>query len=449
MMRRVTKIVPMIAAAVAVVLTGGPAQASTQIPGAPQDQPIALKGATIHPVSGPPIKQGVLLFAKGKIVDIGTDIDLPRDVQCIRLNGKHLYPALINPYTTLGRVEIGAIRQTHDNYEVGVINPNLRAEVATDPDNELIPTTRANGIGHALTVPLSSGLILGTSAVLKLDGWTWEDMTLRAPVGMHIAWPTINIRHGEGAKSEEKQWKAIEKRIDKIRQAFNEARAYKKARMAESSQTVPVHETNRKWEAMIPVLKNEIPVMIHAERVSEIRSAVEWAEEEGLDIVLVTGQDAWRVAPLLERHDIPVILKRVRSDPTERRWEPHDNALTNPRKLHEAGVKFSLAAGTTPSYQRNLPYHAAAAAASGLPKEVALKAVTLHAAEILGVAERIGSLEAGKDASLIVTDGDPFEVRTQVTRMYLRGREVELSNKQTELYEKYRTKYKRRGLLEE
>ncbi len=432
-----------------ILLLVGTGLASDQIPAPPQQTPIALTGGTIHTLAGETVENGTILFDKGKIVAIGTTVDVPDNCRVVDVTGLHVYPALIAANTVIGLVEIPAVRATRDFAEVGEIKPNVRAEEAINPDSEVIPVTRANGIGLALSVP-QGGLISGTSALIMLDGWTWEQMTLKAPVGLHVRWPNMAIRRGPRVrKSPAEQQKEIDEKIRKIRQAFADARAYWKAKQAEKQRGVPYHDTDSRWEAMIPVLEGKVPVFVHANSLREIQAAVAWAEEEGIRMVLVGGYDAWRMADVLKEKNIPVIIAGVHRLPL-RRWEAYDTPFTVAAKLHNAGVKFCIATEGSPfgaAHERNLPYHAATAAAYGLPAEDALKAVTRYAAEILGVADRVGTLEVGKDATLIVTTGDPLQITTEVKQMYIQGRPIDLSNRHTMLYHKYEEKYRQMGII--
>jgi imidazolonepropionase-like amidohydrolase len=421
--------------------------ASDQIPAKKQDHPIALIGGTIHTVSGPTIDHGTIVFVDGKITAIGTEVVLPDATERIHIEGKHVYPGLIAASTALGLVEISAVRATRDFAEVGDIKPNVRAEVSINPDSELLPVARANGITLAHTLP-SGGVISGTSALFMLDGWTWESMTLKAPVGLVINWPaTAPSRSPFARRSEEDQLKERDKQLKQIRDAFTEARTYMKAKEAETQKGVPYHDTDLRWEAMIPVLKKELPVLIRAQEIRQIQSALDWLAQEDLKAVLLAGQDVWLVADLLKEKNIPVIIEEIHKVPM-RRWEAYDLPFTVPKKLYDAGVKFCVAGSGSAfdaAHERNLPYHAATAAAYGLPKEEALKAVTLYPAEILGVADRVGSLEVGKDATLIVTTGDPLEITTQIEREFIQGRDIDLSSRHTQLYEKYKIKYQQMG----
>lgn len=415
------------------------AEASETRPAPPQTHPILLTGADVHTVSGETFEKGKLLIVDGKIANVGgsdLQMNLPANTETVDLTGQHIYPGLIAANSTIGLVEISAVRATVDTGEVGSYNSNARVEISVNPDSEVIPVTRANGVLTALTVP-QRGIISGRSALIALDGWTWEDMVVKAPVAMHIQWPRLNARYSQrpGAKANAaaEQRKSAEKRIRELEEFFADARAYAKSDKS---------SIDLRLAAMEPVIAGELPLFIHADEVAQIQSAVAFAEREGVKMVLVGGQDSWRIAKLLRDREVAVILT-PQSLP-RRRGEGYDVNLSSPAELARAGVKFCIAHdGSSAASQRNLPYQAAAAVAFGLSKEDALKSVTLYAAEVLGVDDRLGSLEAGKDATLIVTDGDPLEIPTQTVAAFVQGRKLDLSSRHTRLNEKYREKYSR------
>jgi imidazolonepropionase-like amidohydrolase len=415
------------------------AQASPEIPGKPQTGPIALVGGTIHPVSGPDLPGGTLVFEGGKISSLGAEVKLPEGCQTIDVTGKHVYPGLFESFTDLGLIEIPAVRATVDKAESGSINPNVRANVAVNPDSELIPVARAAGVLTMLTVP-SGGVISGQSAVMYLDGWTTEEMTVKSPAGLHVAWPRVRPLRAWWLKAVEDRLSAErEKNIRAISEAFASARAYQRKKAAGEA------AYDARWEAMLPALEGRIPVVVHADECEQIQAAVAFAVRENLRLVLVGGYGAADCAELLKRHDIPVIIAGVQRLP-ERPSDFYDEPFTLASRLHEAGVRFCISGAVEASNVRNLPYHAGMAAAFGLPKEEALRAITLYPARIMGVEDRLGSLEPGKDATLIVTDGDPLETPTHVLRAYIQGRQVDLSNRHLRLWEKYKEKYRRLGL---
>ena len=419
-----------------------------QIPATTQTQPIALIGATVHPVSTAPMENATIVFDNGKIVALGQNVAIPANAKRIDAKGKHVYPSLIAANTTLGLIEIGSVRATVDMSETGPINPNVRAEVAVNPDGEMIPVTRSNGVALAVSVP-QGGLISGTSAMLMLDGWTWEQMTMKSPLGMHVNWPNMSVRRGGfffgPPQSEEEQRKQMAESLAQLKEAFAAARAYMKAKEAEAQKEATqkggvYHETDARWEAMIPVLKREIPVYVTASEMKQIQAAVQWAEDENLRLVIVGGRDAWRVARLLKEKNVTVIYGQVHDLPG-RTWEAYDTPFTGPKKLYEAGVKFCIA-NFDNSNVRNLPYEVGTAAAYGLPKEEALKAITQNAAEILGVSDRVGSLAVGKDATLFISTGDPLEITTQIEQVFIEGRMIDMGDKHKALYRKYSEKYR-------
>lgn len=406
--------------------------ASDEIPGAPQKRPVAITGATIHTVSGPVIKNGDLVFDRGRIVGVGESgtVAIPDGAERISGTGRHVYPGLFESHSQLGLVEISAVRASRDRSETGQMNPNVRAHVSVNPDSELIPVTRANGVLLALTSP-SGGRIPGQASVLQLDGWTFEDMTLRGGAAMSVSWPAVPNRiDRDGSKDDP---------VDSLREFFSHARSYLAARADDASG----QKTDLKLEAMQPVLQRKMPLLVAANSLAVIQSAVAFTVEQDVRLIIIGGYDAPLCAGLLRKHNVAVIVSAVYRLP-RRRSDGFDDAYTLPERLREAGIRYCISgsASSRTSNVRNLPYHAATAVAYGLPADEALKAITLYPAQILGVAKRVGSLEAGKDATLIVTDGDPLETATQVTSAWIRGRQVDLSSRHVRLYEKYREKYR-------
>src|SRR5947199_4078556 len=279
------------------------AKASDTIPAPPQTKAIAIKGATIHPVSGPDIANGTIVFENGKITALGADAAVPSGADVIEANGKHVYPGLINANTVLGLVEIGAVRATVDIEEAGALNPNARSITSVNPDSELIPVARSAGVLTALSVP-EGGIISGQSAVLRLDGWTPDEMTVLSPAAMHLRWPNLTIdRRPRARKSAKDQLKEMEKAQKQLREAFQVARAYWQARKNPG----PDFKTDLRWEALMPVFDGKLPLFVHASTLSQIQAALAWAKEMQLKIVLVDGDDAWRVAGQLKENDVSVI----------------------------------------------------------------------------------------------------------------------------------------------
>jgi imidazolonepropionase-like amidohydrolase len=430
--RSLTIVLAMLSFAAAEVLLAHP-----EIPGAPQKTPIVLTNATIHPVSGPAIDKGSLLFDGGKIKSLGKDISPPANAEVIDLAGKHVYPGLFDPLTDLGLVEINSIRATIDGTEVGQLNPNSRAVVAVNPDSEIIPVTRSNGILLALVAPYG-GLMSGRSAVVQLDGWTWEDMALKPDVALHIQWPQTAGGGRRGRGGDEPAAPGATQAVEQLRQALADARAYGAARKADSN-----FAHDARWESLQDVVSGKLPVVIHADDLRQITAAAAFAQREKLKLIIAGGYDAPQCAPLLKKYDVPVIVGGIYRLP-RRRNDSYDSSYAVPAELHKAGVRFCISARGRfgASHVRNVPYHAATAIGFGLPADEALKAITLYPAQILGVAERVGSLEVGKDATLFVADGDPLDTPTQITAAWIQGRKVDLDDRHKRLYEKYQEKYK-------
>ncbi|MBI4625868.1 MAG: amidohydrolase family protein [Verrucomicrobia bacterium] len=414
------------------------ARASDSIPAVRPGKPLLLRGATVHTVSGADLPATDVLLRDGKIAALGQKLAAPKDAQVVDVTGRHVYPGLISACTGMGLTEISSVSGSVDLAETGTLNPNARAQPALNPDSDHIPVSRANGILTALSVPVSTGLIAGTSTLIRMDGWTWEDLTLRAAVALHVYWPAMAVnRDPNAARPVAEQERTIAENIKRLREAFASARAYLKAKEGAGK---PV-ELDSRWEAMIPVLRGERPVFVHADEQKQIEAAVAWARAEKLKITLVGGTEAWKSADLLKANDIAVIVSPVLTLPL-RREDPYDASYANPGKLFAAGVRFCIANdGGSPMADRNLPYQAGKAAAYGLPPAEALKAITLYPAQLLGAGAELGSIEVGKRATLIVTDGDPLEIPTRVEQAYIDGARIDLSSRHTRLYEKYQKKY--------
>jgi imidazolonepropionase-like amidohydrolase len=407
-------------------LVAGPATAQ-------DSEPLtALVGATVHPVAGQPIEDGVVLMRGARIEAVGSELAIPdgeAGATVVELDGLHVYPGFVHPYSALGLTEIGSVSGTVDTTEMGAINAALRVEVAFNHDSALLPVSVAGGIVASHTVP-GGGLIRGTSAVMNLYGWSWEDMTIAAPVGMHIDFPSGAVDDDENEE------------LATIDETLAAARAWRKAQAAFEAGDAPRPPRNDQLAALAPVVAGDVPVFLHANRADTIEAALDWAEGQELErVIVIGGPDLQYVAERLAADGVPAILNGVYTMPT-RRWEPYDRAYEAAARLHEAGVKFAIGdggGGFNATNARNLPFHAGSAAAFGLPADAALKSVTLWPAEILGVGDELGSLEAGKRASLIVTTGDPLEPMTSIERVWIDGDEYDLGrSKHRQLYERYR-----------
>lgn len=413
-------------------------RAAPEIPGEPQRRPIAIVNATLHPVASPTV-DGTLVFDGGRIVALGKNVAVPAEAEVIDAKGRHVYPGLFSAFSNVGLVEVNSIRGSRDQQEIGQVNPNVRAQVAINPDSELIPVTRSNGVLLSHVVP-TGGALAGWSAVVQLDGWTFEDLTLRDRVAMHINWPLMTpVNDWWLEKSPKRQMEERDVALKSLRAAFLDARSYQHARDAD-----PQHPLDARWEGLLPVLRGERPLLVSADEVQQIQAAVAFAREQRVKMILCGGYDAPLCAGLLNAYDIPVIVREVHRLP-RRRDDDYDAAYTLPARLRDAGVRFCLTGEGRfgASNARNLPYQAATAVAYGLAPDEALRAITLSPAEILGVADRVGSLAVGKEATLFLATGDVLEVETQIEQAFVQGRRVELNDRHKRLWRKYEEKLRR------
>ena len=419
--------------------------ANGQIPAPPQKNPILLKNGLIHTVSNG-IVEGSILFDKGKILRIAKYITPPENCEVIDLDGKHVYPGMIAAVSGLGLVEINAVAVTNDHSERGDFNPNVRTNVAFNPDSEIIPTTRSNGILIANVIP-ASGLVSGQSSVMMLDGWTWENATLSFPSGLHINWPNMNS--SSRTDNDKKRLKAARQQLDNLEKMIKDARAYARLRQTKSRLAEDYHNEDLRWESMIPYVEKKLPIFVHANEVRQIEASISWANRHNLDIIIVGGKDAWRTTDILVKNRIPIVYEGVTSLPY-RRYEDYDQAYKTPSILYEKGVQFCISdygyAGRAEQI-RNLPYQASMSASYGLPKKAAFRAVTLSVAEILGIDEKVGSLDEGKDATLFISDGDPLEIRTNIIQAYIQGKKIDMGDRHKSLYSKYKEKYRQLDIL--
>jgi imidazolonepropionase-like amidohydrolase len=429
--------------AVAAGVLGGFAPAQGQdlgVKAPPQSQPVVIVGATIHTVSGPVIRKGSIVFERGRIRAIGTDVAVPPGARVIDAGGAHVFPGLVAAETQLGLAEMAAVRATNDFREVGELTPEVRAIAAVNPDSTLIPVTRSNGVLTAGVFP-EGGRLSGRVGVIRLEGWTWEEMAIKADAGLAVSWPNVRpVRAPWMESSESEQDEATRRSLGLIDDAFKTAEAYWAARAAD-----PSTPADLRWEAMGGVLGaapgGQRPVFISAGDADQITGAVTWALERKLRPVIVGGRDAEQCADLLKRHNVPVIITGTHAFP-KRADSPYDDAFTLPARLHAAGVRFCIASADRTAHERNLPYNAGLAIAYGLDPEAALRSVTLWPAEILGIDADLGSLEPGKAATMVLASGDVLDVTTTILGAFIDGREIDLSNKQSRLAAKYREKYR-------
>jgi len=408
--------------------------AQVPIPAPDQSQPIALRGATIHTVTDGVIENGTIVFENGVITAVGTDVAIPAGARTVDATGKHVYPGLIDAYSQVGISEIGAVGVSSDVRELGDFNPNARPNVAINPESRHIGTSRTNGVLVTLTTP-GGGLVPGLSSAMNLDGWTWEEMTLDPAAALNVSWPDPNPGGGFGfffgGNDDDEDEPTYEEQVRSLTDYFTQAQAYADARDAGD-----VDAMDPRFDAMIPAVRGEIPVVIAADGARQIQDAVRWGESMGLDVVIRGGADAIRVADELAERDIPVILTSTMDAP-ERAWEAYDAAYARAAHLHERGVRIAIAGGGSAPYTNRLPYEAGVAQAFGLPEDEAIKAVTLYPAELMGIADRVGSLEPGKDATLLITTGNPLDYLTNIEQAYIEGREIDMRDIHRFFFEKY------------
>jgi imidazolonepropionase-like amidohydrolase len=414
-----------------------------------------LRNVDVYPVTAKEMKGVSVLVENGKIADIGAKLTPPKGVKIIDGKGLRVYPGFIDSATSLGLQEISAVRETVDTGELGDFMPQLRALTSVNPESEHFGAVRVNGITSAITLPGAGGggggrgagrtqYISGQAALIHTSGYTWEEMEVKRSAAIQLNFPSLGGRGGRGGIPAEfleligesaaggaNARRNYEDAIAKINQFFDDARRYKAAKDAKTAGFV----TDLKLEAMIPVIEGKEPVAVSAATADAIHDAIAFADKQRVKIVIMGPREIGNVGPELKSHNIPVILGRVLALP-EHEDDPYDSAMTLANQFYKAGVKFAFGTFTN-EFIRNLPFQAAAAVGFGLPQEEALKAVTINAAEIWGLSDQLGSIEKGKYADLLVTNGDPLEIQTKVEHVIIKGKEIELSNKQTRLYDKY------------
>jgi imidazolonepropionase-like amidohydrolase len=412
----------------------------------------AIRNARIVPVSGPEIARGtVVIGSDGRIQAVGPDVAVPAGAQTIDASGLTVYPGMMDAGTSMGLSEIpqGA-NATVDVAEVGSFNPNAQAVWAINPHSAHIAVTRVVGVTHVLSSP-TGGLISGQSAIINLAGWTAPEMTVVSNAALVINLPRAGFSFGRGGLQalmarinqggESDPARLRERQLDSIRTILRDAEAYGRAiEASERDRSLPRPQHDVVLAALVPAVRGQMPVLFTAERASEIRAAVSFARDMKLKPIIHGGRDAWQVVDLLKQNDVPVILTSVMDLPS-REDDPYDVNFAAPAKLHRAGVRFAVTSGHRGAEVRNLPYTAGMAAAFGLPKDVALRSVTLAPAQILGLGDRLGSIEVGKVANLVVTDGDLLEARTKTRHLFIDGRPVPLSSKHEVLYETFKGRH--------
>lgn len=421
------------------------------------DDTFLIRGADVYPATSKPMQGVSILVQDGRIVEIGAKIVPPKGTKVIEGKGLRVYPGMIDSATNLGLQEVEAVRETVDTGELGDFMPQLRALVAVNPESEHLGAVRVNGITSAIALPGGGGgrggrgqAISGQAALIHTSGWTWEDMEISRDAAMQLTFPSMGGRGGRGgglspdiaeliggdaaAAGGGSARRQYDDAISKISDFFEEARRYKNEKAAHA----PGFSADLKMEAMIPVIDGKVPLAVSAATSDTIHDAIQFADKQHVKIVIMGPREVGKAGAELKAHNIPVILGRVLALP-EREDDSYDQAMALPNEFYKAGVKFALGTFTN-EFVRNLPYQAATAVAFGLPPDEALKSVTINAAEIWGASDKVGSIDKGKWADLVITNGDMLEIQTKVEHVFIKGKEVDLTNKQTRLYEKYKTR---------
>ncbi|HVS19598.1 MAG TPA: amidohydrolase family protein, partial [Planctomycetota bacterium] len=412
----------------------GPARVGPRAPAAAQGC-VALVGATLHPIDAPDIEGGTLILRDGYIEALGVGLPIPADARVIDVSGKHVWPGMIALGTNIGLAEIGAVRSTVDTDEIGGNQPDVRAAAALNADSAHIGVTRANGVTRAQAVPSGGGPLRGQSCVLRLTGDTWEELVTLDRDMLHVAFP----RRADDAKEGERAKPSDE--VEALADEFEEARQYRRLLDEAAAGGVRGPDHDPRLEALAPFALGEARVGLHVSNAQTILDALRFVEEQELDAVLFGLDDGWKVAERLADSGLLCVVGGVLSLPRSR-FDPYDAPYATAAVLRRAGARVAIFTGTDEN-PRNLAFHAAMAACFGLPADEARRAITLHAAEAVGLDDRLGSLTPGKLADAVVTDGDLLEITAPVLHVFIDGVQQSMQNRQTELYERYRARLKR------
>lgn len=429
-----------------VILSAGAIAAaqSNVLPAEKQKMPLVITNATVHTGNGKVLEKTTVVIVDGKITAVGTDISIPSGAETIDAKGKHVYPGLILPASSLGLIEINAVKATNDMREIGDMNPNVRSIVAYNTDSKVINTLRSNGILAANIVPQGS-FLAGSSSVVQLDAWTWTDAAVHTDGGMHLYMPSLIARPSFGrfgggmpggpnaGGTQPDPVKEGLEQIEKLKAFFREAKAY--------NASVAHDETNLKYESVKNLFNKSQKFYVHGNTVKQMLVALDFVKEFGFDIVIVGGSESWQIPDLLKKNNVSVILQQMHSLPTT-----PDDDVDQPYKtaaiLQKAGVLFAISDDDNQTRGRNIAFNAGTAVTYGLSKEEALAAITLNTAKIMGVADKTGSIEVGKEANIIISSGDILDMSTNnVTDAFIQGRKINLDDKQKQLNDRYEQKY--------
>lgn len=393
----------------------------------PRNGSFLLQNATIVTVTKGNIKNGSVLIVNGKIEAVGTNIPAS-EAEVIDCTGQFIYPGLFDGGGRLGLVEVNSVPETQDFSEIGNVTPNMQALVAVNPNSEAIPVTRVSGVTTTLANP-SGGVFPGTAALINLNGYT-PDQMYAGFKGIILNFPTSARRSTWDRRSEEDVMKDAEKAQKNLNEIWGKAEKYHKMKTANAEL-----DYYPEMDQLAKAVGGELPLLVEVNAASDIELAIKWIQDKGVTAILTGVAEGWRVADKIAASGLPVITGPMLSIPT-RQSDKYDASYTNPGKMAKAGVKVVIRSNDAEN-TRNLPFNAGFAAAYGMGKEEALKAVTINAAEVFGIADRRGSIEAGKDATLFVSSGDPFETRTQIIHVFIDGYRVPMSNRHIKLYQEF------------
>jgi imidazolonepropionase-like amidohydrolase len=399
-----------------------------------------IKNATVVPVAGARIEGGNILVESGKIKAVGKEIQPPAGAEIIDASGMFVYPGFIDSYTHYGLMEIAAIASTSDFREMGKENPELRVVWAINPHSVHFDTGRVTGTTTALVAP-AGGTFAGISALVKMDGWTVPEMAFKEVATSFINFPMTPRPVGEGvAVQAEAKEDVTSKLVDKIRDYLKEARRYLELKkLAAGDPGIKAPEYSAKYEALGSVLDGTLPVIISVEKAKDIELAIKFVQDEKLKAIFRGCAQGFKVADKIKQSGIPVIIDSLYTGPSEPE-DGYDAPYRNVVELAKAGVLISFSTGDSPAQGKDLPYHAAKAVAFGLPHEEAIKALTINPARIFGVEDRLGSIEVGKDADLVIAAGDPLDIKTEVKQLVINGRAIDMSNWWETLYQKFKSR---------
>ncbi len=403
----------------------------------------AIQNARIVTVSGATIENGTVLIQNGKIAAVGANVSVPAGAEIVDGKGLSVYPGMIDAGTNLGLAEIaGGVPGAVDVAETGDMNANAKAFLGINPHSSHVNVTRVNGITSVLSMP-AGGVVSGQAAVINLNGSTQSEMAIIPMFGLVVNFPRITTFSFQGGRQQidfNEAVKQRDQRLDALRKLFKDAENYGRVQDAYAAdKSLPYAPRDIKTDAMIPYVRGEKPVIFLAERERDIRAAVKFADEMKVKAIIIGGQEAWKAADLLKQKNVPVIYTNIYNLPV-RDDDAYDSLFEAPSKMQRAGVRFCISTGNDGAEVRDLPYHAGLASAYGLSKDEALKSVTLYPAQILGISNQLGSIENGKTANIVVTDGDLLDPRTNVKYLFINGRMLPLTSRHTELFDNFKNR---------